>query len=124
MTSAGKMTWVGPMLASPGRGETVKRIGGLKLRSVERLPLPRLAIEKRGLKPRRAHSPTWKRLARVADFPPVAPTSAVKAIGSQLVGLSVKFDRSMITLRSRIATGMPSMIVGIGSLLTVICAVL
>src|SRR5680860_1554146 len=93
ITSEGKMTWVGPMLASPGRGATTKRIGGLKLRRVERRPLPRFWIAIWGLKPSRAHSPTWKRLERFALCPRVEVSLPVTAMGLQEVGFKVKFGR-------------------------------
>ena len=45
------------------------------------------------------------------------------AIGSQLVGLRVKFGRSMLSAIERTSSGMPARIVGIGSLTAWIWAV-
>jgi hypothetical protein len=70
-----------------------------------------------------AQSPTWNGTERY-ELAPSSPVRApVTASGLQFVGLNVKPGRSMSTLTCRISNGIPSMIVGNGSLTSVTWAV-
>ena len=72
-----------------------------------------------GLNARFAQSATWNgtETAELAPSPPVIVP--VIDIGSQLVGLNVKPGRSIVTLTCLICSGIPSMMCGIGSVVTV-----
>jgi len=77
----------------------------------------------RGLKPSRAHSPSWKRSESAAAWPRVEISCPSTASGSQLVGLRVNSGRSRRTEAERMFSGMPSRISGSGSVTAVISAV-
>src|ERR1700729_3976708 len=74
-------------------------------------------------------SATWKGSETGETMPSQPPTVPVMLIGSQLVGLIVKFGRLTVTLTCLISTGMPSLglepstILGIVPVVTVTWAV-
>jgi hypothetical protein len=87
------------------------------------LVLPSVDAVNDGLNARFAQFATWNgtETAELAPSPPVIVP--VIDIGSQLVGLNVKPRRLMFLLTCLICRGMPAMIVGHGSGLSVRCAV-
>jgi hypothetical protein len=76
-----------------------------------------------GLNASPAQFVTWNGLDTGALAPSALVIVPVMLIGSQLVGLNVKPLRSIVTLTCWICRGIPSMICGNGSVVTVICAV-
>src|SRR5439155_24862600 len=88
-----------------------------------RLPLPAVVAEKDGLNERLAQLAAWKRLEAASATPRTGLNVASTDIGAQLVGLSMKPDRSIITLTCRTLRVMPCSICGSGSEAIVTCAV-
>src|SRR6478735_2696044 len=110
-SEGGKATETLAMLASPGRGViTAVRAGNLL-----RLVPPLSESLREGLKPRRPHSASWKRLLRAALAPLALSSEPVTAVGSQVVGLRVKPGLSIRIETERTSRGMPWRMVGIGS---------
>ena len=76
------------------------------------------------MKPRLEHSPSWKRSESWAVWPRVESSEPPIEVGSQLVPLRVKFGLSSFSFAERTSSGMPSRIVGSGSEVAVIWALL
>ena len=87
------------------------------------LALPCVLAVNEGLNGRVVQPPAWKRDERLATFPVVLFSSPVTLITAQLVGFRTKSLRFISTATLLISSGIPSRIVGNGSLLTVTCAV-
>jgi len=98
------------MLACPNGWVSVETSAGWSPERV--LPLPVSAIFSFGENASSWQPPTWKRLETGAVMPAVELSVPVIAIGSQLVGLTVKSGRLRLTSIRRIRNGIPSRIVG------------
>src|ERR1700733_4937393 len=108
------------MFASPGCWETFT----VRLAPSALLAFPSVLVVNAGLNGRPSQPPTWKRSDSPAVCPRVEIACPVIAIASQLVGLSVNPGRFASSDTERTSSGIPSRIVGNGSLTALICAVL
>src|SRR4029079_1143920 len=104
----GSVTAIDFRFASPCRVLRSNRRLGLLDRFEWRLP-PSSLIDIRGLKPSAAQLTAWKGEENAAEVPwsPIPSESTLKF--EQLVGLTVKRSRSMLTWIERIRIGIPPM---------------
>ena len=97
----------------------------VRLAPLALLVFPSVLAVNDGLNARPWQPPTWNLFDRRSDLPEGRDRPGrLTLIVSQLVGLNVNPERLMFSDTERMSRGMPSRIVGIGSLTALICDVM